>query len=185
MILMHNLQVGQLVELYNQHNQYHQTHQELNQRLMALQKIRATLITAEYIILDTVLSELNRIIGDVLDILFIEPISVTIRSLRQLKTDDRIKPQINCQIIHDGAECSKITELSGGQQIRVSLALAIAFSRFNNVPFLMLDESLSTLDVVAKESAIKMLRYYFPNKLVIAVNHDTTVGVYDSVISLG
>lgn len=178
------MQVNQLVELYTQHDQYQKVYQESTQRLMALQKIRATLITAEYIILDNVLAELNRTIGEVLDILFIEPISVTIRSLRQLKTDDRIKPQINCQIIYDGAECSKITELSGGEQIRISLALAIAFSRFINAPFLILDESLSTLDVLTKESTISMLRRYLPNKLVIAVNHDTTVGVYDSVIHL-
>ena len=178
------MQVSQLVELYNQHDHFQKIHQEMNQRLMALQKIRATLITAEYIILDNVLSQLNRIISEVLDIIFIEPISVTIRSLRQLKTDDRIKPQINCQIIFDGDECSKISELSGGEQIRISLALAIAFSRFSNAPFLMLDESLSTLDVSTKESTIKMLRKYLPNKLIIAVNHDTTVGVYDSAVYL-
>lgn len=178
------IQVSQLVELYNQHNQYQKVQQELTQRSMAFQKIKATLITAEYIILDNVLSEINRTIEEVLDILFIEPISVTIRSLRQLKTDDRIKPQINCQIISDGAECSKITELSGGERIRVSLALAIAFSQFNNAPFFILDESLSTLDALTKESTIKMLKKYLPNKLIITVNHDTTVGVYNSVMHL-
>lgn len=178
------LQVSQLVEFYNQHNNYQTLHQETNRKLISLQKIRGTLITAEYIILDNVLTELNRMIGEILDILFIEPISVTIRSLRQLKTDNRIKPQINCQITYEGAECSKIGELSGGEGMRVSLALAIAFSRFSNTPFLLLDESLSPLDVITKESTINMIRKYLPDKLIIAVNHDTTVGVYDSVIKL-
>lgn len=177
-------QLSQLITLQNQYNQYQKVHQETNQKLASLQKIKGTLITAEYVILDNVLAELNNIVGEILDILFHEPISVTVRSLRQLKTDDRIKPQINCQIMYEGSECSKISELSGGEGMRVSLALAIAFSRFNNTPFLLLDESLSSLDVVTKESAIKVIRKYLPNKLVIAVNHDTTVGVYDSVIQL-
>jgi len=178
------IQLGQLSELYNQHSQYNTLHQDSIKRLMALQKIKSTLITAEYIILDTVLTEINNTIADVLDILFVNPISVTIRTLRQLKTDDRIKPQINCQIISEGSECSSIMGLSGGERIKVSLALAIAFSKFSDAPFFILDESLSTLDAVTKESTIKMLRHYLPNKLIMTVNHDTTVGVYNSVISL-
>jgi DNA repair exonuclease SbcCD ATPase subunit len=178
------IQLTQLSELYNQHSQYNSLHQDSIKRLMALQKIKSTLITAEYIILDTVLTEINNTIAEVLDILFINPISVTIRTLRQLKTDDRIKPQINCQIISEGSECSSIMGLSGGERIKVSLALAIAFSKFSDAPFFILDESLSTLDAVTKESTIKMLRHYLPNKLIMTVNHDTTVGVYNSVISL-
>ena len=178
------MQLNQLSELYNQHSQYSTLHQDSIKRLMALQKIKSTLITAEYIILDTVLTEINNTIAEVLDILFINPITVTIRTLRQLKTDDRIKPQINCQIISEGSECSSIMGLSGGERIRVSVALAIAFSKFSDAPFFILDESLSTLDAVTKESTIKMLRHYLPNKLIMTVNHDTTVGVYNSVISL-
>lgn len=178
------LQVHQLVEIWNQHERYKKIYFELGARLASFQKIRATLIAAEYIILDSILEEINQTVSEILDILFTEPISVTVRSLKQLKTDARIKPQINCQIVCDGAECAKITDLSGGEGTRVSLALAIAFSRFSNNPFLLLDESLSTLDVVAKETAIKMIRKYLPNKLIIAVNHDTTVGVYDTVIKL-
>ncbi|MEJ5185445.1 MAG: hypothetical protein WHT81_10000, partial [Rectinemataceae bacterium] len=166
-------QLHQLVEIWNQHDRYQKIYLELGARLTSFQKIRATLIAAEYIILDSVLEEINQTVSEILDILFTEPISVTIRSLKQLKTDARIKPQINCQIVCDGAECTKISDLSGGEGTRVSLALAIAFSRFSNIPFLLLDESLSTLDVVTKESAIKMIRKYLPNKLIITINHDT------------
>jgi DNA repair exonuclease SbcCD ATPase subunit len=178
------IQLKQLSEIYTQHDQYQKINQETIKYLAALQKIKASLITAEYIALDVVLSELNSTINKIIDSLFLESISVNIRSLRQLKTDDRIKPQINCQIIYDGAECSKITELSVGERIRVSIALAIAFSQFNNAPFFILDESLSTLDAVTKESTIKIIKHYLPNKLIIMVNHDTTVGVYNSVIHL-
>lgn len=178
------IQLTQLSELYKQHSQYSTLHQESVKRLMALQKIKSSLITAEYIILDTVLTEINNTIAEILDILFINPISVTIRTLKQLKTDDRIKPQISCQIISEGSECSSIMGLSGGERIKVSLAMAIAFSKFSDAPFLILDESLSTLDAVTKESTIKMLRHYLPHKLIMTVNHDTTVGVYNSVISL-
>jgi DNA repair exonuclease SbcCD ATPase subunit len=178
------IQLNQLVEIYKQHQNCQVNQQELTRELMAFQKIKASLITAEYIRLDTILNGINKTIAKILNILFSETISVTIHSLRQLKTDDRIKPQINCQIIYDGSECSKISELSGGEKIRVSIALAVAFSRYSNVPFLLLDESLSTLDAVTKELTIKILRKRLHKKLIVTVNHDTTAGVYDSVMQL-
>jgi DNA repair exonuclease SbcCD ATPase subunit len=178
------LELGKLQELYQQHGQSQERCQQLNQRLASLQKIKSTLITAEYIILDTFLNHVNEQLAEVLEPLFKEPISVTLRSLKQLKTDQRIKPQVNYEINIGGTECVSINEISGGERSRISLALAIVFSTFNRAPFLLLDESLSTLDSEIKERTMDTIRKYLQNKLVIAVNHDTTTGVYDSVINL-
>ena len=179
------IQFSQLGDLMRQHSKCEQIYRQLYQRQAALYRIKATLITAEYIILDTFLSHINQSLAEVIEPMFSEPISISLRSLRQLKTDDRIKPQINYEIVIGGAECSNINELSGGERSRISLALAIVFSSFNNAPFLLLDESLSTLNASIKEATMKVIRHYLGEKLVIAVNHDTTTGVYDSVIRLG
>lgn len=178
------IQLNQMVDLYRQHTKCKELETYLNVRAMSLQKIKSTLITAEYIILDQLLSQINSLIEEILEQLFVEPVSVKIRSLRQLKTDDRIKPQVNIEISHKGEECAGVKDVSGGQKLRISLALAIAFARLSNAPFLLLDESLSTLDVNTKENTINVIRRYLGNKLIIAVNHDTTEGIYDSVIRL-
>ena len=149
-----------------------------------LQKIRSTLITAEYVILDATLTELNIIIGQILNALFQEPITVTLRSLRQVKKDERIKPEINLEITYKGSEFGSLSELSGGEKAKVSLSLMIAFSRCSRAPFVLLDESLSSLDVVTKEAAVEVLKQYLGAKLALVVNHDTTEDIYSSVIKL-
>ena len=77
-----------------------------------------------------------------------------------------------------------MSELSGGERSRVSLALLIAFSKYGRSPVLLLDESLSSLDVVTKECAISVIKQCLNDKIIITVNHDTTEGVYDSVINI-
>lgn len=178
------IEFSKLADLYQKHQGAQQHHQQIQQRLGSLLKIKGCLITSEYIILDTFLNQINQNLAEVLEQLFSEPISVSLRSLKQLKSDDRIKPQINYEIVFKGAECSNINELSGGERSRISLALAIVFSTFNQTPFLLLDESLSTLNASVKETTMKVIRRYLGHKTVIAVNHDTTTGVYDSVLRL-
>jgi len=178
------MQLRDLQQIYQKHADCQKQQVALNERLSALQKIKSTLITAEYVILDTFLGNVNEQLAEILEPLFDEPISVTLRSLKQLKTDQRIKPQINYEINIEGAECTSINEVSGGERSRISLALAIVFSAFNHAPFLMLDESLSSLNAEIKERTMETIRKYLPNKLVMTVNHDTTTGVYDSVIHL-
>lgn len=178
------IEFSKLADIYQKHHGAQQHYQQVQQRLASLLKIKGSLITSEYIILDTFLNQINQSLAEVLEQLFSEPITVSLRSLKQLKSDDRIKPQINYEIMFKGAECSNINELSGGERSRLSLALAIVFSTFNQAPFLLLDESLSTLNTSVKETTMKVIRRYLGHKTVIAVNHDTTTGVYDSVLRL-
>ena len=176
----------EMSKLYRVYESQQKNYQEASLKLTSLHKIRSCLVTAEYIVLDNILSQINSGIAETLDQLFpTESVSVSLRSMKQLKTDDRIKPEINCEIIVDGAECATIREVSGGERSRVCLAMIIAFSSFSNIPFVFLDEALSSLHVSAKESTISTIRRQLAsNKLVIAVNHDTTEGVYDSIITL-
>lgn len=176
--------LSELQGLYNHHEELSKQEKYMIEKVGRFQKIRSTLITAEYVILDTVLDQINSIISEILSTLFIDPITVSLRSLRQLKTNDRIKPEINIEVVYKGSEFANLNELSGGEKSRVSLALVIAFSQLGKSPFLLLDESLSSLDVITKELAITAIRTCLNSKLTIAVNHDTTEGVYDSVIKL-
>lgn len=178
------IELHHLLHLHEQHQIKQREHIGLHARMTTLNKIKANLITAEYIRLDNFLSKINSVIASILEMLFQEPITVALRSFKQMKSTDRVKPQINCEIYYKGAVCNSVTELSGGERSRVSLAMSIAFSTFTSAPFFLIDESVSTLDVTTKELTMKVIRHYLRDKLVIAVNHDTTNGVYDSVIRL-
>lgn len=147
-------------------------------------KVKKSLSSAEYIMIDKTLTQINQLVQEIVVKLFDEPITVTIGSIKELKGSGKIKPEINLKIVYDGAEMASVGEMSGGEASRVSLAIAIAFSKHTKVPFLMLDESMSTLDCTKKESVIEIIEEHVADKLTIFVNHDTTTGVYDSVIEL-
>ena len=156
----------------------------LEKKQQSLHKIRAVIMTAEYVLLDTVLSSLNSSIAEILESLFADPITVELKSLRQLKSTDRVKPEIHIDIHYRNVEFPNL-RLSGGEASRLSLALLVAFSKLSKSPFILLDESLSTLDAISKENAMTVIREHCGQKVCLAVNHDTQEGGnYDSVIRL-
>lgn len=163
---------------------YQKERDALTRRVGALETIKKTLVTAEYVMLDTFTQEINHRLAEIVPSLFHDPVSVVVRSIKRLKTDERISPKISVEIGMDNAECSSIHDVSGGERSRISLALAIVLSRFNGLPFLLLDESLASLDADIKERVTRTIRAHVDDKLVIAVNHDTTTGAYDFVAQL-
>lgn len=156
----------------------------ISKRLSSLQKIRSTLITAECAILDNTLEIINTTLSQVITQLYDKPISVLIRSLKQLKRDERIKPEINLEINLNGIEYNNIYDMCGGERAKISLALTIAFSKYNKSPFILLDESLKSLHLTSRENAINVLRSLITDKSCIIVNHDTNDDVYDDTLKL-
>lgn len=74
--------------------------------------------------------------------------------------------------------------LSGGQQMMVSLALTIALARDTAFPFILIDESLSCIAENIKEHIIQTMRDYCPSKYILVVDHDGLEGMYDETIVL-
>ncbi len=158
---------------------------EIEKEEQSLQKIKSIVTTAEYIVLDQVLAKINDSVADILNSLFTTSILVELKSLRQLKSSDRIKPEINLEILYNGIEYSNLNKLSGGEQARISLALLIAFSKIGKIPFILIDEALSCLHSTAKENAIEAIRKHLGTKTCIIINHDSREGgVVDSVINI-
>lgn len=174
----------ELYDLYDQHADMLKERETISSMLGRYEKIKESLITGEYIIMDELLGEVNEVLEEILSRLFNEPISVIFHSLRRLKTVDRIKNEVNMMMDYKGSELTKLSELSGGERSRVNLALTIAFSKLSNSPFLLLDECMSSLDVDTKEHVIPAIREHL-GKNTLVVNHDTTEGVYDNVLRIG
>lgn len=76
-----------------------------------------------------------------------------------------------------------IHNLSGGELARVVLAFTIAFAEMCDAKFLLLDECLAALDHTTTEKVVKCIRNEFDGT-VIFVAHQTTTGVFDSVLNL-
>lgn len=85
-------------------------------------------------------------------------------------------------VFQNGNETT-IHNLSGGELARVVLAFTIAFAEMCDAKFLLLDECLAALDHTTTEKVVKCIRNEFDG-MVIFVAHQTTTGVFDSVLNL-
>ncbi|KAG5366469.1 putative multidrug resistance protein [Yarrowia sp. B02] len=75
---------------------------------------------------------------------------------------------------------TKTTNLSGGQRQRVALARAYV----RNTPILIMDESLSALDIVFRELMVEAIRKWRKNKTTIVVTHELSQIRADDVVYL-
>lgn len=161
---------------------------QINTYIAACQRLKTIAIETEYHNLQVVVDNLNYSLKTVLDSIFDDPITVHLHLFKALKSDKgRIKPQVNIKIMYRGGEYDNINQLSGGEGDRISLAMTVALSKINNSPFLMLDESLSSLDAELKDKCLNSLRSLLEDteKTVICINHDSMTGSYDQIIQMG
>lgn len=154
-------------------------------RLNQITALKELAIEVECTTLQETVDSMNLVLEDVGSSIFDDPITIKLSLFKTLKTKDRVKPQVNFNVLYKGGEYDSISQLSGGEQDRISVAVAIALSRMSGSPFLILDETIATLDAVAKDNVIKTLRHLIGlNKLVILVSHDVTEGIFDHVQDL-
>lgn len=78
---------------------------------------------------------------------------------------------------------SDLLSLSGGELARVILAFTLATATLNNVNYLLLDESLSSLDSDSTENVIQTIKSNYTGN-VICIAHQTIHGIFDSVLEL-
>lgn len=179
---------GQLwIELQEFQRQLNQNEQGVKQQLVELQRLeqlRKIALEVECELLEGTVGDLNQSLAVILERLFVEPIDVRLSLYKNLKTSDRIKQTVNLVINYKGAEYDHVNQLSGGEGDRISLALTLAMCQLVQAPFLLLDESLSSLDENAKEAAVETIRRIIPNKAIYLVAHDIVEGIFDREISV-
>jgi DNA repair exonuclease SbcCD ATPase subunit len=110
-------------------------------------------------------------------------IEISISVYKELKNKKKLKPQLQLIVTKDGKKYENITQLSGGESDRASIALTLAFNQFSNFPFIFFDESLSSLDIDLKEATLSSVKLNTNNSIVLIL-HDTMEGVFDEVIDL-
>jgi chromosome segregation ATPase len=154
-----------------------------NSDITTLQKLKQIAIDIECRQLEDTVNTINSAMAESLLSFFNEPISVTLKLYKTLKTKKCLKPGVNLSIKYKGTEYDAITQLSGGEGDRISLALIMALNSINSSPFLLLDECMTSFDSHLKEECIKTLKT-LTNKIIICVDHGDIDGFYDKVIPI-
>ena len=149
----------------------------------ALQKLKQTAINVECKQLQDTVDNINTNVAEILPLFFTEPITMTLHLYKTLKTTGNVKPGLNISIKYKGVEYDNISQLSGGEGDRISLALVIALNQTSNSPVILLDECISSLDTSIKESCIQALKG-ITDKTIVCVDHEGVEGHYDRTIEL-
>jgi hypothetical protein len=123
--------------------------------------------------LDTFNATLEGILADIFD----DPITVSLRLF------DGDKPDVRWVLAYKGAQEKAITELSGGEQDRVSFAVSLALSSTSSFPALLLDECFGALDATSRERCLDVLRRTLTHKPVLVIAHGETEGDYDTTMT--
>ena len=113
------------------------------------------------------------------------------RAVRQLKADNRLKPEVNISINLNGHTFNNLNGLSGGQKHRIYLAFIFAFFKMRKFPFLLLDECIYSVGSNIKSLTIDILNESFVNnpnedkrRLVAIILHDTDTDPYTQIINV-
>jgi DNA repair exonuclease SbcCD ATPase subunit len=150
--------------------------------ITALHTLKRLVIESESIALTNILETINNTLFKYLNIFFIDQtISVKLQSfITTLK--GITKPQINVQITHNNNDVD-LKNLSGGEFDRIQLAFILTFSEIFNIPFILLDESISSLDETTTEQVMSCFNM-IKDKLILVIAHQQVSGIFDEVINL-
>ena len=154
-------------------------------RIARLGKFKEKMIEAEYLVLSQFIDSMNESISSVSSLIFDSPIDITFSVYKEIKTGNRVKPQINFTAQYKGMKMERIAQLSGGEQDRLSLCVILALNKFFDLPILMLDEVIASLDAELREKCISAIKSCFSDaKPVVLICHDTMEGIFDHVVSI-
>jgi len=139
--------------------------------------LKERIAQAEVMAVDSVIASINEHTAHYLDTFFADDkLSVTIGM------DPESPTKFVNNIEYKGNEYSSITQLSGGEFDRVTLASVCGINSMLGSPLLILDESLSSLDSEANTEIISFLHELATDKLVIVCSHEAVEGIFDTVI---
>lgn len=153
--------------------------------ILSLGNLRKKAYDLQCIQLQTTVDNINNTLNAILSDIFEDPIRVILKLSKKNKSNNRIIPSVSFSIFYKGMDYDGISELSGGEQDRISIALTLALSSVNGSPFLMLDETMSSLDSKIRESCIQAMKSHIPHsKTILCINHEDIDGNYDDVLVL-
>lgn len=159
-------------DLMVENEKYLELEQELSHCIVCIKKFNNTKLT----FLEQGLERVKSSVDNFLEQLFCEPISIEWKQVRN-GLDVVFNYKNNAYSFND---------LSGGEKSRCSIAFACAFSTIENFDLMLLDESLSGLDVENQTKIVEFLKQWSndSNIKTCIISHSIVEGFFDQVISL-
>lgn len=138
---------------------------------------------AESLYIQSVIDTFNVYLEEVLNELFDEPISVTLKGCKTLKSKPgETRPEIDIEIVYRGERYDSIEQLSGGEKSRISIGITLAFSNLTRKDLILLDEAVSPLDHNLRSRIVHVLNT--SNKTALVISHEEIEGFFSSVLRL-
>lgn len=157
---------------------------EAEARLRAANILKEKSLYADAMVITSTVESINNYAQTFMDYMFDVPMVVELSPYRETKQKKEIKPQISTRISYQGEDYDELTQLSGGEADRVSLAFLLALNSMFSSPILMLDESLSSLDAETCTDILERMKEIADNRLILVVSHQIHTGVFDSVVQV-
>jgi len=150
--------------------------EELEKNLEACKTAKKRYSQAEVISMDNTINNINQYTGQYTRKFFDQNITTDIIM-------DKTGTKVDTLLVYKGSEYS-IHDLSGGEYDRCILASVCGVNNLLDSPFLILDESLTSLDSEINTDILSVLRELGSNKLILVCSHNSVHGIFDTVISL-
>lgn len=143
-------------------------------------QFRDLFLSAEMTTLSSCIDELNYLLQNYLNIFFEHPLTIEISLFKVNEKSKTVRNQVNLIVGYQG-HAIDLNSLSGGEQDRVNLAFTLALADLFNLPLVMFDETLSSLDAQSAENVIEHLP---KDRLTLLIAHQVTEGSFDIVMKV-
>lgn len=155
----------------------------LQDDLQSLELFSRRIVESEHKCMEETIELINTKVKTYLDKFFpTDPMSMSLVTEKEAKSG-KVKSELAIYIEYKDSVCD-LHSLSGGEYDRCALALMLAINELSSSPFLILDESISSLDMGSSENVLDVLKDSEPNKIVLLVSHQANTGMFDHMISL-
>jgi hypothetical protein len=149
----------------------------VNRRIDALDNLKKNIGIAQVLFNKSIIDTFTLNANDFLTGFFSKPIKLIITSFT--KTG---RPQIDFEIVYDGY-IYDLKSLSGGEFDRVLLAMTLGINKIYNIPFILLDETLGSLDIETMANVIKTVKDHYDGAI-IYIGHVDDYGMFDNTIEV-
>lgn len=160
---------------------------ELTSKQTVLNSLKNLVVEVTNSTLQNLVDSINNTTNTILEELFDNSIVVELKLYREMKTKQKVKPQVNISIYYNGNTYDNVGSLSGGEADRVSLAMTLAIAIIHTSPVVFLDECMGALDADLREECLETIKKFLieqGNKTVINVEHQAICGMYDNTINV-
>ena len=140
-------------------------------------------VQAEIVALESTISSINEHTRYYLDTFFADhQLSAKLEAAHKGKKIQTLK--IDTAINYKGNEYDNISQMSGGEFDRCTLASICGINSMLGSPILILDESLASLDADNNTEIIRFLSELAEDKLILVCSHEAVRGIFDDIIEL-